>query len=465
MSATDSPDKRPWKGRFTEATEPSLQQFSASVHFDRRLYRYDIEGSLAHAQMLNRIGLLSDEERHRIIVGLEEIRDEIERGEFHWDPALEDVHMNIETVLIQKIGACGGKLHTARSRNDQVATDLRLFLRDACDALQALLRKAQQTLIDLAERECETVMPGFTHLQVAQPVSFGHHVMAWQEMLRRDRQRVADCRKRVDVSPLGAAALAGTSHPIDPQFTAAQLGFSEVFENSLDAVSDRDFAIEFCSCAALLMVHLSRIAEELILWNSQLCGFVRMPDRFCTGSSIMPQKKNPDLAELIRGKAARVQGNLSTLMILMKAQPLAYNRDNQEDKLPLFDTVDTARDCLGILIELFPVLELDHAALREAAERGYATATELADYLVRLGVPFRDAHEITGRVVGQAAASGRRLSELSLDELRQHWECIGEDVYAALDPERAMAAHNHRGATAPAQVRAAIARARAALEE
>ena len=456
-----TPDARLWGGRFGEATDAFVQAFTASVGFDQRLYRQDIQGSIAHAEMLGRVGVLSASECEQIVTGLRSILEEIEAGTFHWRVALEDVHMNIESRLTALIGDTGKKLHTGRSRNDQVATDIRLYVRDQIDGLDALMTDLLHALVDLAEQHAETVMPGFTHLQAAQPITFGHHVLAWFEMLHRDRERLRDCRKRVNVLPLGAAALAGTTFPIDRHAVAGALGFAAVAENSLDAVSDRDFAIEFAGVASLAMVHLSRWCEELILWSSQQFGFVDLPDRFCTGSSIMPQKKNPDVPELVRGKSGRVIGDLMSLLTLMKGQPLAYNKDNQEDKEPLFDAIDTLHDCLTAMRGLVPHIIVRGEAMREAALRGYTTATDLADYLVRRQVPFRDAHEIVGRAVGFAVAAGRGLESLSLAELRQFGgDIIDQDVFGVLTLEGSLHARNHFGGTAPAQVRAAIGRAR-----
>jgi len=452
-----------WGGRFGEATDAFVARFTASVNFDRRLYRQDIRGSIAHAEMLAKAGILTAAERDAITSGLEEIRARIEGGEFPWSEALEDVHMNIEAALTEAIGAAGKKLHTGRSRNDQVATDIRLWLRDEIDVILAELNRLQTALVDLAEREAATIMPGFTHLQTAQPVTFGHHLLAWYEMLTRDRGRLQDCRRRLNRSPLGAAALAGTSYPIDRELTAALLGFDGPTANSLDSVSDRDFAIEFCAAASLVMTHLSRASEELILWTSAQFRFIDLPDRFCTGSSIMPQKKNPDVPELVRGKSGRVTGHLVALLTLMKGQPLAYNKDNQEDKEPLFDTADTLRDCLRAFADMVPALQVDRATMRAAASAGYATATDLADYLVRKGLAFRDAHEVVGKAVAAGIASHRDLSELSLDELRAFSTAIGDDVYGVLTLEGSVAARNHIGGTAPEQVRAAVARARADL--
>ncbi len=454
---------KPWGGRFTESTDAFVEAFTASVTFDQRLYRYDIAGSMAHARMLARAGILSDTERDQILAGLENIQGEIERGEFEWSVALEDVHMNIEARLTAAIGEAGKKLHTGRSRNDQVATDIRLYLRDEIDAVRAELLRLQQGLVDLAEREADTILPGFTHLQVAMPVTFGHHMLAWFEMLERDRQRLADCRKRVNIMPLGAAALAGTSYPIDRAYTAELLGFDAPAENSLDAVSDRDFIIEFNACAALIMTHLSRFSEELILWSSAQFDFIDLPDRFCTGSSIMPQKKNPDVPELVRGKTGRVYGHLIGLLTLMKGQPLAYNKDNQEDKEPLFDTVDTLMGSLRVFADMMPALQVKAEHMLTAARSGFSTATDLADYLVGRGLAFRDAHEVVGKAVRYGIEQGRDLAEMSLEELQQFSTIIHEDVFAVLTLEGSVAARDHIGGTAPAQVRAAIARARQRL--
>jgi len=457
-------DAKLWGGRFSEATDAFVESFTASVGFDQRLYHHDIMGSIAHAEMLARVGVLTEAECASIVSGLREILKDIEAGRFEWRVSLEDVHMNIESRLTALIGDTGKKLHTGRSRNDQVATDIRLYLRDEIDVLVQVETDLLAELLNLAELHAGTIMPGFTHLQAAQPITFGHHLLAWFEMLHRDRDRLRDCRRRVNVLPLGAAALAGTTFPIDRHSVAAALGFDGVAENSLDAVSDRDFAIEFCSVASLTLVHLSRWCEELILWSSQQFGFVDLPDRFCTGSSIMPQKKNPDVPELVRGKSGRVIGDLMALLTLMKGQPLAYNKDNQEDKEPLFDAVDTLRDCLTAMRGLVPAIIVRGDAMREAALRGYTTATDLADYLVRRQVPFRDAHEIVGRTVGFAVAAGRGLETLTLEELQQFGgPLIDASVFEVLTLEGSLNARNHFGATAPAQVRAAIERGRARL--
>ena len=453
-----------WGGRFTQDTDAFVEEFTASVGFDRRLYEQDIDGSIAHATMLAKTGIVSEADRDLIVQGLEAIRAEIKSGEFLWSAALEDVHMNIEARLTQRIGDAGKRLHTGRSRNDQVATDIRLYLRSAIDAILLEILRLQSALVDLAEREADTIMPGFTHLQVAQPVTFGHHLMAWFEMLRRDLARLQDCRQRVNSMPLGAAALAGTSYPIDREYTARLLGFEAVAGNSLDAVSDRDFALEFVAASALLMTHLSRFSEELVIWTSAQFAFITLPDRFCTGSSIMPQKKNPDVPELVRGKTGRVNGHLMALLTLMKGQPLAYNKDNQEDKEPLFDTVDTVLGSLRAFADMTPALEAKRETMYQAAKQGFATATDLADYLVRKGLPFRDAHEVVGRAVRLGVDTQRDLAEMELAELQAFSPMIQADVYQVLTLEGSVAARNHPGGTAPAQVRAAVATARQWLE-
>ncbi len=449
-----------WGGRFNEPTDAFVARFTASVDFDQRLYKQDIQGSVAHARMLAKVGVLTEDERDAIIRGLGEIRVEIERGEFEWSVALEDVHMNIEAALTQKIGITGKKLHTGRSRNDQVATDIRLYMRDEIDLILSEISRLQQGLLDLAEQEADTIMPGFTHLQTAQPVTFGHHLLAWFEMLSRDYERFADCRKRVNVMPLGAAALAGTTYPIDRAYTAELLQFDAPAGNSLDAVSDRDFAIEFCAASSLLLMHMTRMSEELVLWTSAQFNFINLPDRFCTGSSIMPQKKNPDVPELVRGKSGRVYGHLMSLLTLMKSQPLAYNKDNQEDKEPLFDAVDTVKGCLRAFGDMVPAIESRKDEMREAARRGFSTATDLADYLVRKGVAFRDAHEIVGLSVAYGIKTGKDLSDMTLEELQQFSDTIEQDVFEVLTLEGSVAARNHIGGTAPDQVRAAVIRGR-----
>ena len=460
------PKKRPtWSARFSEPVDERVKRFTASVGFDRRLAKYDIQGSRAHARMLAARGILSRRDLAAIQRGLGRIEREVESGRFRWSLDAEDVHLNIERRLTALVGDAGKRLHTARSRNDQVATDVRLWLRDEIDGLLTLLSRLQVVLLDQAERHAALVMPGFTHLQVAQPVTFGHHLLAYVEMLERDRERLSQLRKRVNQLPLGAAALAGTSFPIDRNRVARELGFDGVCANSLDAVSDRDFAIEFCACASLVMVHLSRFAEELVLWSSPRFGFVRLPDAYCTGSSIMPQKKNPDVPELVRGKAGRVFGHLVALLTLMKAQPLAYNKDNQEDKEPLFDTVDTLRDCLAVFAGLVAGLEPRAQPMRAAALEGHATATDLADYLVRKGVPFRDAHDVVARAVREAEREGVDLAALPLAKLKSICARIGPDVAKVLTLEGSVAARSHIGGTAPAEVRRAIARARRRLKQ
>ncbi|ANF56767.1 argininosuccinate lyase [Halotalea alkalilenta] len=452
-----------WGGRFSEPTDEFVAAFTASISFDQRLYHHDIRGSIAHATMLAKVGVLSEQERATIVEGLEEIEAQIERGEVEWSVALEDIHMNVEARLTDRIGAVGKKLHTGRSRNDQIATDIRLYLRDEIDFIDTELSRLRHGMIELAAKEADTIMPGFTHLQAAQPVSFGHHLLAWQEMIARDQERLADCRKRVNVLPLGAAALAGTTYPIDRHYVAELLGFERPSENSLDSVSDRDFAIEFTAFASILAMHLSRMSEELVLWTSSQFDFIDLPDRFCTGSSIMPQKKNPDVPELVRGKTGRVYGHLTSLLTLMKSQPLAYNKDNQEDKEPLFDTIDTIKGCLRAFADMVPAIEPKRDNMLEAARRGYSTATDLADYLVRKGVAFRDAHEVVGKSVAYGIEQRKDLSELSLETLRRFSTVIEADVFEVLTLEGSVAARNHIGGTAPDQVRAAAQRAREAL--
>ncbi len=454
---------RAWSARFSEPVSELVKRYTASVSFDHRLAFADIEGSLAHAAMLHAAGLLDDGDHAAIVHGMATIRGEIERGEFGWSIDLEDVHLNIEKRLTERAGDAGKRLHTARSRNDQVATDIRLWLRGAIDQLCGELAALQRALVGLAEAHADTIMPGFTHLQVAQPVTFGHHLLAYVEMFARDAERLVDCRRRVNRLPLGAAALAGTSYPIDREQVARALGFEGLCENSLDAVSDRDFAIEFCAAASLVMVHVSRLSEELILWMSPQVGFIELADRFCTGSSIMPQKKNPDVPELARGKSGRVFGHLVALLTLMKGQPLAYNKDNQEDKEPLFDTADTLLETLRVFTDMAAGIQVRAARMRQAAAEGFSTATDLADYLARKGLPFRDAHEAVARAVRSASARGVDLAQLPLDELRRFSPLIEADVAAVLTPEGSVAARDHVGGTAPRQVRAAIARHRARL--
>ncbi len=450
-----------WGGRFSEQTDAFVEAFTASVQFDQRMYKQDIAGSRAHAKMLHKIDVLSDDDLSAILGGLDAVEQEIGEGKFDWSIQREDVHMNIEARLTELIGDAGKRLHTGRSRNDQVATDIRLYLREQIDFIVDEIKRLQHGILDVAEREAASIMPGFTHLQVAQPVTFGHHVMAWYEMLSRDISRFIDCQQRMNMSPLGAAALAGTSYPIDREFTASELGFTAPTQNSLDSVSDRDFAIEFCASAAILLVHMSRMSEELVIWSSAQFDFIELPDRFCTGSSIMPQKKNPDVPELVRGKTGRVNGNLVSLLTLMKSQPLAYNKDNQEDKEPLFDTVDTVLGCLRAFADMIPAIICKHDNMYKAAKQGFSTATDLADYLVRQNLPFRDAHEVVGKAVAMGVSTGKDLSELTLEELQQFSDKIKVDVFDVLTLEGSVESRNHVGGTAPEQVRKAIARARA----
>jgi argininosuccinate lyase len=464
MSHPSQPEPtKAWSGRFSEPVSELVKRYTASVFFDRRMWRQDIRGSLAHAAMLARQGIIAQTDLDDIRRGMTQIEAEIENGQFDWNLDDEDVHLNIEKRLTALVGDAGKRLHTGRSRNDQVATDIRLWLRDEIDVILARLSDFQSALLDLAAQHTDTAMPGFTHLQVAQPVTFGHHLLAYFEMAQRDRERLIDCRRRTNRLPLGSAALAGTSFPIDRHFVAEQLGFEAVTENSLDAVSDRDFAIEFCAAAALVMTHLSRMSEELILWMSPRVGFIDLADRFCTGSSIMPQKKNPDVPELVRGKTGRVNGHLVGLLTLMKGQPLAYNKDNQEDKEPLFDTADTLRDTLTIFADMMTGIRVKPDAMRAALRQGFATATDLADWLVKRGLPFRDAHEAVARAVRLAEQKGCDVSDLSLDELKSFSPLVDASVYAVLTVEGSLSARNHIGGTAPEQVRAAIVRARARL--
>jgi len=463
MSANENSKTQPWSGRFGQPVSDLVQRFTASVAFDHRLSEFDIEASIAHARMLEAVGIISKGDLTAIEKGLAQIRDEVRGGTFPWSLEAEDVHFNIERRLTELVGEPGKRLHTGRSRNDQVATDVRLYLRAGIDHVQALIKALQRQLLDLADEHAETMMPGYTHLQAAQPVSFGHHLMAYFEMLARDAQRFAECRRRLNRLPLGAAALAGTSYPIDRLMVAKELGFDGVCENSIDAVSGRDFALEFCAGAALAMMHLSRFCEEIIIWMNPRFGFIELSDPFCTGSSIMPQKKNPDVAELIRGKTGRVNGHLVALLTLMKAQPLAYNRDNQEDKEPLFDTVDTLMASLGVFKEMLGGMKVNREAMGGAARQGHATATDLADYLVRKGIPFRDAHEAVAQAVRFAETRGCELSELKLQELQRFSPAIGKDVFAALTLEGSLKSRSHIGGTAPARVKAAIAKARKSL--
>ena len=455
---------KPWGGRFNSPTNLFVEEFTASVEFDQRLALYDIEGSIAHAKMLSATKIISSREEDLILAGLQDIRQNIVDKTFSWTVGLEDVHMNIEHALISSIGDTGKKLHTGRSRNDQVATDIRLYLRAEVDLLMSQLKSLLEVLIDLAEREADTLMPGYTHLQVAQPITFGHHMLAWHEMIVRDLTRLEDCRKRINILPLGSGALAGTTFSIDRELVARLLDFEGISENSLDAVSDRDFVIEFLSTASLMMMHYSRICEELVLWNSQAYSFILIDDAFCTGSSMMPQKKNPDVPELIRGKTGRVYGSLISLLTLMKSQPLAYNKDNQEDKEPLFDAVDTLSNCTRALLELIPSLTINKNKMRSAAAQGFITATDLADYLVKKDIPFRDAHEIVGRVVARAVEKNCELDKLDESDFQNISSALSHDIYDVLNMDNALTAREHYGGTAPSAVLDACKRARKRLK-
>ena len=446
--------------RFSESTDAFVEEFTASIQFDQRMYQQDIQGSIAHAKMLTEAGLLTSQELEAIIGGLTQIQQEIAAGDFQFSIKQEDIHMNIEARLTDLIGITGKKLHTGRSRNDQVATDIRLYLRDEIDVILPEIKRLQQGILTIAEKEAETIMPGFTHLQTAQPVTFGHHMMAWFEMIERDKERLLDCRKRVNTMPLGSAALAGTTYPINRELTAKLLEFDRISENSLDSVSDRDFVIEFTAFASTLLMHLSRFSEELVLWSSAQFQFIDLPDRFCTGSSIMPQKKNPDVPELVRGKTGRVYGHLMSLLTLMKSQPLAYNKDNQEDKEPLFDTVDTVRGSLRAFADMVPAILVKRENTYAAAKNGFSTATDLADYLVNKGLAFRDAHEVVGLAVAHGIQTKQDLSEMSLQTLQDFSDRIGKDVYEVLTLEGSVSARDHFGGTAPKQVKEAIQRAK-----
>ena len=457
--------EKKWSGRFNEPVSELVKQYTASIDFDKCLAKYDIQGSLAHAQMLQQVGILSSEDLSAIQAGMNEILQEIAENKINWSVDLEDVHMNVEHLLTLKIGDAGKRLHTGRSRNDQVATDIRLWLREAIDFIVDLIKDLQIALLNLADENADVVMPGFTHMQVAQPISFGHHMLAYVEMLGRDSERMQDCRHRVNRMPLGAAALAGTTFPIKREVTAKLLGFESICQNSLDAVSDRDFAIEFTAASSILMMHLSRLSEELIYWISPRFAFIDIADRFCTGSSIMPQKKNPDVPELVRGKTGRIVGHLMGLITLMKSQPLAYNKDNQEDKEPLFDTVKTVIDTLRIYADMMRGVTVKPENMRAAVMQGFATATDLADYLVKKGLPFRDSHEVVAKAVRMAEEQGQDLSDLPLDVLQSFSKLITEDVYHVLTPEGSLNARNHIGGTAPEQVRAQVERWRNILQQ
>jgi argininosuccinate lyase len=453
--------EKPWAGRFTQPTDKFVEEFTASIAFDQRMYRYDIQGSIAHARMLAKQKIIAAEDAEQIIGGLETILADIEAGRFEFKVSLEDIHMNIEARLIERIGPVGGKLHTARSRNDQVALDVRLYLRDELKEILGFLDALQESLLNQAETNLAVIMPGYTHLQTAQPILFAHHMLAYYEMARRDAGRLRDVLGRLNFLPLGAGALAGTTFPIDREFVAEQLGFAGVTRNSLDSVSDRDFAIEFCAAASILMMHLSRLSEELILWSSADFDFIELTDAFCTGSSIMPQKKNPDVPELVRGKTGRVYGNLICLLTLMKSLPLAYNKDMQEDKEPLFDTIDTVKGSLKIFADMIAEMKVKAENMRIAAARGFSTATDVADYVVRKGIPFRNAHEIVGKTVRYCIESGKDIPELSLEEFRQFSEAIEEDIYDFVTLEASVNARRATGGTAREAVEREIARARA----
>lgn len=455
--------KKAWSGRFSEPVDAFVLRYTASVDFDKRMAMADIDGSLAHAAMLTKVGVISQQDLDDIRRGMAQIRQEIERGEFAWQLELEDVHLNIEARLTALIGDAGKRLHTGRSRNDQVATDIRLYVRGELDQIVSRLEHLQDVLVHQAERGADIIMPGFTHMQVAQPVTFGHHMLAYVEMFERDRERLLDLRHRINRSPLGAAALAGTTYPIDREYSAQLLGFEAVAQNSLDAVSDRDFAVEFCAAASLIMMHISRLSEELIIWMSQRFSFIKLPDRFTTGSSIMPQKKNPDVPETARGKSGRVYGDLISLLAVMKGTPLAYNKDFQEDKEPLFDAIDTVKDTLRAFCDMMAGVEPQPKTMMAACQAGFPTATDLADYLVRHGVPFRTAHDIVGQVVREAAQRECGLEELPLDVLQSFSPVIGDDVYAVLTLEGSVKARNHLGGTAPNQVKAQVERWKAII--
>jgi len=453
-----------WGGRFNQPTDEFVKIFGASVTFDKVLAIYDIEGSIAHATMLCEVNVLTSTELKQILEGLDKVKDEIVNDQFSWSVELEDVHMNIESRLTEICGDSGKKLHTGRSRNDQVATDIRLYLRDQVQLITKELERLLNALLDLAEQEKETIMPGFTHLQAAQPISFGHHLLAYFEMLKRDRERLQESFKRINTMPLGSAALAGTSYPINRERTAELLGFERISLNSIDAVSDRDFAIEFASNASLIMMHLSRFSEELILWSSAQFEFISLPDSFCTGSSIMPQKKNPDVPELVRGKTGRVTGNLISLLTIMKGQPLAYNKDNQEDKEPLFDSVETIYSCLRVFADMVPTIQTNKENMYQSALKGYTTATDLADYLVKKGLAFRDAHDVVGKAVSYGIKEGKDLSEFSINELKNFNSLIEEDIFDVISLEGSIKSRNHIGGTSPNQISIAIKAGRKSIK-
>lgn len=456
--------KKPWSGRFKKSTDKLVEEFTASINFDYRLFSYDIKVSIAHAKMLEIVGLLNLKESKLIINGLKNIEKDINNEKINWFIKLEDVHMNIEANLINKIGNIGKKLHTGRSRNDQISTDIRLYLREKIDKIKLKITNLRKILINLAISESDTIMPGFTHLQIAQPITFGHHVLAWHEMISRDHLRILECRKRINILPLGSAALAGTTYPINRNIIKDLLGFDHITENSLDAVSDRDFAIEFTSFSSILLMHLSRMCEELILWTSLHFDFIELPDCVCTGSSIMPQKKNPDIPELIRGKTGRIYGNLLNLLVLMKSQPLAYNKDNQEDKEPLFDTTETVINCIDNFINIIKYLKIKPQKMYLSALCNYSTATDFADYLVKCGVPFRDAHSIVGKVVYYGIKNKKNFNEIYIEKLREFYNKINEEILEVLTLEGSINTRNHIGGTAPNQVRSAALRAKKYLK-
>jgi len=444
---------KPWSGRFTQKTDKLVEEFNASISFDKRLYKHDIMGSIAHARMLTKVGIIKKREAERIISGLKAIEKEIEAGKFRFTSDMEDIHMAIEKRLIEKTGPVGGKLHTARSRNDQVALDIRLYLRDEIGEVKGLIRELQKTFVGIAKKNLDCIMPGYTHLQRAQPILFSHHLLAYYEMLKRDFERLDDCFKRINVMPLGSGALAGSPYPLNREFVAKELGFTGVTDNSLDAVSDRDFCIEFCSAAAILMMHLSRLSEEMILWSSSEFGFIELSDAFSTGSSLMPQKKNPDVPELMRGKTGRVYGNLVSLLTTMKALPLAYNKDMQEDKEALFDTIATIKECLKVFSPMLRTMKLNKKKMLDATKGGFLTATDAADYLVKKGVPFRESHHIAGRVVAYCIKTSQGLEDLSIDEWRGFSKAFGKDIKEVISIEASVKSRKAKGGTAPEAVK------------
>lgn len=457
--------KKAWSGRFSEPVDAFVLRYTASVDFDKRMALVDIDGSVAHATMLAKVGVISEQDLADIKRGMAQIREEIQTGKFEWQLELEDVHLNIEARLTALIGDAGKRLHTGRSRNDQVATDIRLYLRGEIDEIIRRVEHLQEVLVAQAEKNYNVIMPGFTHMQVAQPVTFGHHMLAYVEMLERDHARLIDLRHRVNSSPLGAAALAGTTYPIDREYTAKLLGFETVAQNSLDAVSDRDFAIEFCAAASLIMAHISRLSEELVIWMSQRFGFIKLPDRFTTGSSIMPQKKNPDIAEKIRGKTGRMYGNLMAMLTIMKGIPLAYNTDLSEDKEQVFDSIDTLLDSLAIVTPMIAKMKVNAERTRRAADMGYANATDLADYLAKKGIPFREAHHIVGSMVNYAIKHNKRLDDFTMDEYRQFSDKIEEDIREEISLETCVKARRSFGGTAPERVREQLEHADKVLSE